>query len=255
MTKYLSLDYVKGQFFEYSKDELPGYEKHTSSKGNVTYRNYFLKGVRGVFKGVKFEDGNFGEQVRVGLEDNGTVYVLSLGTSNTNGYEDGFFIPLLQFLPGMKIGETYLISPYRFTPKDSKYEKRGISIKDENDQPVERVLSQAYYKNKELIEGDIPALTFEQDRKEKWFVDPVSQKARDKYIDTVIEGLEKTHPADFGGGIQGYNVTSADLATGAQRTAPMPSEEVPTATKANPKTSAKVEEPASSEVDDSDLPF
>lgn len=263
MKKYLSLDYTKGQFFEYSKEEIPGYEKHTGKEGKVSYRNYFLKGVRGVFKGVKFEDGNFGEQIRVGLEDNGVMYLLSMGTSNSNGYEDDFFIPLMQVLPGMKMGEIYLINPFRFTPKDSKYEKKGFSIKDVNDENVNRVVTQAYYKgqgaDRVLIAGDIPPLEFEQDRKEKWTVEPVSLKNRNKVIDDLIIGLEKTHPADFGAGITGYNVTTADVSQPRVATPVAQAETVrPVIAVDNSAPVANAEKPAETKkaaVKNDDLPF
>ena len=34
---YLQLEFGSGLFFDYSKEEKQGYDKHTSTKGNVSY--------------------------------------------------------------------------------------------------------------------------------------------------------------------------------------------------------------------------
>lgn len=252
MKKYLSLEYGTGRIFEYSKEEKPGFEKYSTKDGNISYRNYYLKGVRGVYKGLKIEEGNFGEQVKIGLEDNGTTFIVCMNTKSGSYYDNDFFVPFIQYLKNMELGETYLMQPYRFTPKGEKYEKTGVSIKDENNNPLERGTSLAYYKGKgkdrELVDGDIPPLEFKQKKSGKWELDKVAAAKRDEVIDNLVEEAEEEHKADFSSGIEGYNVTSADYASkGGNNT--------PQSTEAPVKEEAVVEQEVESEVEDDDLPF
>ena len=251
--KYLGIDFKKAQFFEHSKEEVAGYEKYTSSKGNVSYRNFFLRGVRGEFKGIRLKEGNFGEQLQVGLEDNGTTYILSINTVNGNGYDKDYFIPLLQYLKSMVIGEIYLINPYRFTPDGEKYEKVGVSVKDASDKTIERGISLSYYKNKELIEGDIPALNFElNERKGKYELSKASLEARDKKIDSILVELVKDLGRDLYEVAGGYNVTSVDTSNTSSST---PTNKVETKAEA-PKVETPKTETAKVKVEeDDDLPF
>ena len=223
MRKYLTLDYVTGRFFEYSKEEVAGYEKVVNQKdGSVSYRNYFLKGVRGVYKGVELRSRDIGngrsiEQLQFGIEADGVMYLASMNTKGGNSsYDDRFVIPFIQLLNGMKVGETYLVQPYRFTPSDSKYEKSGVSVKDANDVAIERTVSMSFYKGKgearELIAGDIPAESWEQDKKGAWSLEPVALAVRNKYISNLLDTITEAHGKDFGGTQMGYNSTSADMA-------------------------------------------
>lgn len=56
---YLQLDYGKKSLFIYSKEAAEGYEKHTSTKGNVSYRRY-VTAVSGHVTGAFFRENNFG---------------------------------------------------------------------------------------------------------------------------------------------------------------------------------------------------
>jgi hypothetical protein len=253
MRKYLSLEYGSGKIFEYSKESKPGYEKYTTKKGDVSYRNYFLKGIRGEYKGFKIEDGKFGEQIKVGLEADGILYIVCMNTQSGSYYDNDFFVPFLQYLKSMKVGETYLVQPYKFTPDDSKYEKKGVSVKDEEDNPIERGLSMSYFKDKKLVKGDIPALEFKQKGK-KWELDKVAAAKRDEYLSEVIDEISPDHESDFSGGIKGYNVTSADYNTSKSNseedTAENATQEQADETKTPSKEKAEVVED-----DDDDLPF
>ena len=60
-TTYLQLDYGKKSMYIYSKDEKDGFEKHTNTKGTVTYRQY-INAVTGKITGAYFRDNNFGGQ-------------------------------------------------------------------------------------------------------------------------------------------------------------------------------------------------
>jgi hypothetical protein len=112
----------------------------------------------------------------------------------------------------MKMDEVYTVQPYRFTPEGEKYEKIGLSVKDATGESVARAISQAYVKKDEEVPGDIPAIKFVK-RRDKWEVDKVAAAERDVYLDSVIERVVELFPAEFSKAIEGYNVTSADLAT------------------------------------------
>ena len=260
MKKFLSMNHTDGKFFESSKEEIPGYVKHTTKDGKVYYRNFYLKGITGTFKGMEIDtSGNFGDQLKIGLESEGTMYILCMNTKTNSGfYDDNFFADFLKVAGALELGKVYTISPYRFTPKGDKYEKAGVRVSDENGEKIERVLSTAYYKNGKLVKGDVPAIKFKEKKAGGYEVDKKSLIERDEYLDVVIERLLEKFPANFSQPIQGTNVTSADLA--AQRNQSDPVEEQKTAEEEEaPATTAKVEkEEAPKEtkkVEADDLPF
>lgn len=222
MRIYLSLDQKTGRFFEYSKEEKEGWEKHTytSKDGGttkVTYRNYYLSGVRGVFKGIKLQDGKFGDQFQVGLEEEGITRILSFPYKGQKGFhDDNFLVPFLKVLPNMQMGEVYTVKAYRFTPTDSIYEKSGVKVEDEVGESLDWALSESYVKKTgEVVEGDIPPKKFKKNRTtKKSEIDMIAFAARTEYLDAVVEKILEQKPADFGSIASTPNMTSADVNRG-----------------------------------------
>lgn len=251
MKKFLSLNYTDGKLFESSKEEKSGWEKFTSNTGKVTYRDFYLKGVTGEFVGTKFRESEYGNELQLGFKwvdgEEETVYVVSFKLKTQKGnFDDTFVIPLLQILPNLKVGETYTIFPYRFTPDNSKYESRGVSIKDADGVSVERSLSLSYYKEGNLVEGDIPAIVWKEEKvqgKTTRKPSAASLEARDEYMLEVLNRVLEILPGDFGSASAGGpNVTSSQMnntsgSAPAETTAETAKEEAP-------KEAAAAESPA-----------
>lgn len=260
MRKYLSLEQKTGRFFEYSKDPVEGWEKHTSTTKDgatkVSYRNYYVGPVAGIFKGIKVQDGKFGAQFQVGLESEGITRILSFPYKSPKGYhDDRFLTPLLKVLPGMQMGEEYSVSAYNFTPDDSIYEKSGVKVVDSQGESLPWALTESYYKKTgELTEGDIPPKKFNKNKAtNKNEMDLIAFAKRTEYLDKVIEKLLSQKPADFGTITREPNTTTADISrpnsTGIQNAAgqdfdtPAPAPQQEEAPKAEePKVEVKTEE-------------
>ena len=254
MKKFLSLNYRDGKLFESSKEEKDGWEKYTSEKGKVTYRDYYLKGVTGEFVGTKFRESEYGNEIQLGFKWEDTVFVIGFKLKTQKGnFDDTFVIPLLQVLPNLQLGETYTIFPYRFTPDGSKYESKGVSIKDADGKTVERKISLSYYKQGELVEGDIPAIVWKEEKVQgKTMRKPsaASLETRDEYMLDVLNKVLEILPGDFGSASAGGpNVTSSQVNGGSSSTtttsSEVPAEKQPESeVKEEP---AKTEEPAKAE--------
>src|SRR5680860_449086 len=95
-TQWLDLDFTTSQFYDYSKDEQEGYEKHTTNTGKVSYIKYFNKGIFGILQSINILDTNFGQRlaVRVRLEDD--IYVMKFPLISDKGsYDNKFGEPLI----------------------------------------------------------------------------------------------------------------------------------------------------------------
>ena len=218
MRIYLSLDQKTGRFFEYSKEPKEGWEKnvYTSKDGSstsTTYRNYYPAGVRGKFKGIKLQDGKFGKQFQVGLEEDGVTRILSFPYKSQKGYhDDNFLVPLLKVFPNMETEEVYTIKAYRFLPADSIYERSGVKVEDSNGESLKWAISEAYMKKTgELVEGDIPPKKFNKTKNSKKAeMDLIAFAERTKYLDAVVDKLLENNPANFGSIQNNPNTTTAD---------------------------------------------
>lgn len=166
---YLQIEYATGKLFEYSKDKKDGFVEHTNTKGAVTYRRYFDKGLYGTLKSIEKRDSNFGEQLNVGVTDvDGNNNYISIplfdGQNNIATYAEGF----IQNLKGLQIGEDYRIFPYAIVTEDGKYTNRGISIKKANlsaqtvSDQVEKYTNSYTDKEGKKVVGDIPAVEWKQ---------------------------------------------------------------------------------------------
>ena len=73
---YLQHEFSTGKVYEFSKEAKEGFEEHTSTKGKVTYRGYYNKGLYGILKDVSVRDSKFGREISVAMTDKfgNTVY-------------------------------------------------------------------------------------------------------------------------------------------------------------------------------------
>ena len=157
--KYLQLDQGKGSFFEYSGSEKEGFEKFESSKGNVSYRKYYLKGVSGKLESVNLFDGMFGKQIQVAIKAEDDIHMLQVDLYDQKDNVSNFAEELIKFIPSLEKGDNIDFNAYNFIPEGEQFSRRGFSIKKDGDK-VKRALSNAFYKKEDgtLVEGDIPAI-------------------------------------------------------------------------------------------------
>lgn len=157
--KYLQLDQGKGSFFEYSGSEKEGFEEFKSTKGNVSYRKYYHKGVDGVLDSVNLFDGKFGKQIQVAIKAEDDTHMLQIDLYDQKDNVSNFAEELIKFIPSLSKGDNIEFNSYNFIPEGEQYPRRGFSIKKDGEK-VPRALSNAYYKKEDgtLVEGDIPAI-------------------------------------------------------------------------------------------------
>ena len=162
---YLNVNFSDGKMFQFNKEEKEDFEKHTSSKGNVSYRKYYDQGVTGILKGIQIKDTKIGDQLQVVIESGEEKFFISFNLRDQKGNIDTMYVmPLLRLLPNMEIGREYRIYPYRFMPEDSKYYKQGVSVKEGEDK-VEPAISLEYTTREgEHTKGDIPQLEWKEDK-------------------------------------------------------------------------------------------
>lgn len=132
MKHYLDLDFKTGTFYSYSGTQKDGYEAHTSSTGNTSYRKFFKKGIYGTLKTAYFKDDEiYGMQVRMILENGNEWFMLKFPIKSSQGRLDSFLESLISYLPNMELGEPYRIFPYRMdvkTDSGKDVTRRGISV-------------------------------------------------------------------------------------------------------------------------------
>ena len=121
MTKnYLQLEFGSGLFFDYSKDEKQGYDKHTSTKGNVSYRKYYKEGITGVLESVSIYEGKFGNQISMNIKDGDNVYYVPVDIADQKGNVDTYAESLICFLPQLVKGIYISDREYNYKPEKNK---------------------------------------------------------------------------------------------------------------------------------------
>lgn len=144
MKTYLDLDYKSGYLYEYRKTPVEGggFEMHTSSSGNVSYRKYLKSGVVGRLSSVYLSEGNFGLQLMVAVENDNGKFIIKLQIFSNNGRMDSFVESLLDYLPNLEQGATYRFYPYVMETQNKSGKdvvRRGFSIKHAEVQPDGKV--------------------------------------------------------------------------------------------------------------------
>jgi hypothetical protein len=183
---YLQLEFGSGHFFDYSKEEKDGYVKHTSTKGNVSYRKYYKDGVSGILESVSIYDGKFGQQISMNVKNGDEVYYLPIDIYDQSKQVDNSYAEsLIKLLPLMEKGQNVTVTGYNFKPEDSKYPKIGMSIKVSGEK-LKSELTSSYYKDGELVVGDVPPIVWvEKLGKKKPSASSI--EAKDEYLLAILE--------------------------------------------------------------------
>lgn len=214
---YLQLDFSSGDFFKYSAEERDGYEKHVSSKGNVSYRKWYKYGVSGVLNSVSIYDGKFGQQISMTLQEGDEIYYVPVELADQRGNVSTYAESLIKLLPNIDKGEQVTVRGYNFTPEGENYAKIGISIKV-GEEKVKGALTNAYYKDGELVEGDIPAIEWKKNALGKNKPSATSLEAKDDYLLEVLKA--QTERLKWEGDGQAQASTPTPKATSAATATP-----------------------------------
>jgi hypothetical protein len=183
---FLQLEFGTGLFFIYSKEEKEGFEKHTSTKGNVSYRKYFKDGIKGVLESVSLYEGKFGNQISMNIKDGDEVYFTPVDIADQRGNVDSYAESLIKLLPALQKGDNVLVRGYNFTPEGDKYSKIGISI-TVNGEKLKPALTNAYTdKDGKQVEGQIPATVWKKDALGKNKPTAVSLEAKNDFLLEVV---------------------------------------------------------------------
>lgn len=201
---YLQCEFGSGKIYEFSKTEKEGFEEYKNSKGVVTYRRYYKKGLYGIYKGVSVRDSKFGKEVSLCMmdKDRNTIYLnfpLYDGKDNIAAYTES----LIRVLPAMEVGFAYRIFPYAIDVEGTDWKNYGVSVKHADiyeetvreDYPLDLV-SSAYYKKEGdghvLVEGDIPPVEW----KKKAGKNTKNRDERDDYLYKLLMTVAKDQTKD-----------------------------------------------------------
>jgi len=213
---FLQLEFGSGLFFNYSKDPKEGYDKHTSTKGNESYRKYYKEGVSGILESVSLYDSKFGTQISMNVKDGDNVYYLPVAVQDQSDNVDTYAESLIKLLPQLNKGDKVTVRGYNFTPEGDKYSKIGVSI-TANDVKLKSKVTNAYFKEGKLVDGDIPALEWKLNKLGKNKPTAVSQESKNDYLlDLVTKETERLK------WVQGESTPSSEQQT--------PKSEIPKAT-------------------------
>ena len=193
MAKYLQIDYATGNIFRYSKTEQEGYEPHTNSKGVVSYREIFKKGLYGKLKGVSLRDSDFGKEVSLAVEDRANeMNYLNMPLFDAKKNLASYAESLITVLGALKDGNPYRFYGYNIQEEGQKYAKKGVSILNANleEESVDKdnkpnKLTYTYTKDGVEVKGDIPAILWEEDFDGS---KTMNAKAKNKYLYDVLMG-------------------------------------------------------------------
>lgn len=187
---YLQLEFGSGLFFDYSKEAKEGYDEHTSTKGNKSFRKYYKEGVTGVLESISLYESKFGTQISMNVKDGDNVYYLPVAVLDQGDNVDTYAESLIKFLPLLNKGDNVKVSGYNFIPKGDQYSKIGMSISIGGEK-LKSKLTNAYYKKvtdkdgketKEFVNGDIPALEWKMNKLNKNKPTAVSQETKNNYL-------------------------------------------------------------------------
>ena len=128
-TTYLQLDFGKKSMYIYSPDEKEGFEKHTTAKGKVSYRQY-VNAISGKLTSAYFREGNFGSEFVLIFTDEDGRYSLQMGI------EDSIFQNLARSISNIDVSKNLRFSVYETRSKtsDKTYFSLSISYPDDLDE-------------------------------------------------------------------------------------------------------------------------
>lgn len=182
---YLALEFGSGNFFSYSGEPKEGYDKHVSTKGNTSYRKYYKDGITGILESVSIYEGKFGNEISMNIKNGDDVFYTPVAVADQKGNVDTYAESLIKVLPKLNKGDNITVKGYNFIPEGDRYSKIGISV-TANGEKV-KGLSNAYYKDGNLVEGDIPATAWKKDALGKNKPTAVSLEAKNDYLLTVLK--------------------------------------------------------------------
>lgn len=201
-TKYLQINYQDGSIFQFSKTEQEGYEPHTNTKGVVSYRKIYNKGLYGTLKGITIRDSDFGKEISISVTDKaGDTNYLNLplfdAKKNLASYAESF----ITVLPQLKLNSPYRFYGYNIKDEGQKYSKVGLSVAYANleaetadkENKISK-LTYTYTKEGKEVKGDVPAIVWEEDFDGSR---TMNAKAKNKYLyDILMANVgESTNPA------------------------------------------------------------
>jgi hypothetical protein len=182
---FLKLEGSTGKFFEIQKEEKEGYEKHTSTTGKVSYRRHH-KNVTGELLNTEIRDTDYGQKFQLAFKTEDAIVKVELNIFSQDGnVENRYMESIIKTLPNLKKGETYTVSAYNFIPEGEKYPKVGFSFK-KGTEKVEAALRNSYYKDGNLVEGDIPAIKWVEKLGKKK-PSAASLEIKDEYLLKVLQ--------------------------------------------------------------------
>ncbi len=129
--RYISIK-ADGKFHETVPEGTEGavYREYEDSKGNKGGKwELIYSKVEALITNVKFETGEYGENLILELTDGDEVVLLSEGTAT------GFGEDLLKKLPSIDFMHRVLLAPYSFENEKGKTIK-GVTVSDKNDKIV-----------------------------------------------------------------------------------------------------------------------
>ena len=182
---FLKLEGSTGKFFEIQKEEKEGYEKFTSTTGKVSYRKHY-KNITGELVNTEIRDTDYGQKFQLAFKTEDTIFKLELNIFSQDGnVENRYMESIIKFLPNLKKGDTYTTLAYNFIPEGDKYAKVGFSFK-KGTEKVELALKNSYYKDGNLVEGDIPAIKWVEKLGKKK-PSAASLEVKDEYLLKVLQ--------------------------------------------------------------------
>lgn len=124
-TIYLQLDFQRGSLFIYSKEEQDGFEKHTSSKGNISYRKY-VNAVSGVIQSAYIRDARVGgKEFVLVISDGEERYSIAINQDSSA------YISLSRLLPNIDVNKFIRFSAYNSEYNGKTYINVSISYPNE----------------------------------------------------------------------------------------------------------------------------
>ena len=248
---YLQLDYSNSEMYEYSKTEKEGFEAHTSSTGNTTYRKHYPKGVFGELLNIGIKETDFGDKLQVSLKHNDDFVHMQFSLYDQKGNVDNRYAEdLIRYVGNLKKGGAYRFYPYKLSADDQRksdeergaevrsryYDRYGVSVKTAdlgNEVALEKVEPALMYGG----DGDnaIPKVTWSMNRAKKNVQNPVELAKKNEFLlDKLMQAVE---------GHLAYEANASEQAPVQQNA--KPSKKVPTAT---PQEAFDIQ-------DEDDLPF
>ena len=120
------------------------------------------------------------------LKQGEDIYYVPVDIADQKGNVDTYAESLIRFLPQLSKGEEVTVRGYNFIPEGGQYSKIGISI-SVGGEKIKPTMTNAYYKDGKLVEGDIPALVWKKDVLGKNKPTAVSLEAKNDYLLGVLK--------------------------------------------------------------------